>query len=345
MKFGLLSLGDCLPSPVDGARPSDRARHRNIVEAAVLGEALGYHMFCVGEHHLCDYILSSPTVVLAAIAERTDRIRLGTGTTLLATLDPLRVAEDYSTLDVISDGRVEVVAGRGVVPRTYADLGYAFDDSRSLFEAHLQVLLDVWSGENVDLTHHRPSLVDVTLKPKPVQSPHPPVWIGGGFSEASVNLAARLGLGLMLPTILAPPTAFRDFVTLYRDRFQDTGHGTPRIGVVSHVHVALAGGDARRRFKPHQSAYFAWLTNELLPWASQGVDQALKLPPEYDFESAIDTGPAVCGSPSEVVDRIAEFNDALGIDLYLAMMDQGSPPAGQLHDSMQVFAEEVVPKF
>jgi alkanesulfonate monooxygenase SsuD/methylene tetrahydromethanopterin reductase-like flavin-dependent oxidoreductase (luciferase family) len=302
-------------------------------------------MFCAGEHHLCDYILSSPTVVLAAIAERTERIRLGTGVTLLATLDPVRVAEDYGTLDVVSNGRVELVAGRGVLPRTYSDLGYEFESSRGLFEAHLEVLLEAWSNENADLTGHRASLRDVSVKPKPVQTPHPPVWIGGGSSEISVLLAARLGLGLMLPSVLAPPTAFRDLVALYRDRFQDCGHGAPRVGVVSHVHVAVNGADARRRFAPHQTAYFAWLTRELIPWANQGVARGVALPTDYDFAAAVATGPVVCGSPNEVVDRIGEFHDVLEIDVYLAMMDQASPPAGQLRDSMQLFAEEVIPRF
>ena len=343
MKFGLLSLGDCLPSPLDGVRPSDHERHRGIVEAAVFAEALGFHMFSVGEHHLCDYILSSPTVVLAAIAERTDRIRLGTGTTLLASLDPLRVAEDYGTLDAISGGRVEVVAGRGVLPRTYADLGFEFENSRSLFEAHLRVLLDAWGSESANLVEHRPSLDKVAVKPRPVQIPHPPVWIGGGFSEASVLLAARLGLGLMLPTILAPPFAFRELAATYRAHFQDTGLGGPRLGVVSHVHVAMHGSDARKRFAPHQCAYFEWFAHELIPWASKGFGQSFAMPASYDFQAAVDTGPVVCGSPGEVVDRIGAFNEALGIDVYLTMMDQGSPPVGQLRESMQLFAEEVAP--
>jgi alkanesulfonate monooxygenase SsuD/methylene tetrahydromethanopterin reductase-like flavin-dependent oxidoreductase (luciferase family) len=298
-------------------------------------------MFSVGEHHLCDYILSSPTVVLAAVAERTESIRLGTGTTLLATLDPLRVAEDYGTLDAISGGRVELVAGRGVVPRTYADLGFDFEDSRSLFEAHLGVLLEAWGSEAADLVEHRPSLRAVTVKPRPVQSPHPPVWIGGGFSKASVLLAARLGLGLMLPTILAPPFAFRELVAVYRDGFQDTGLGGPRVGVVSHVHVAMDGDNARSRFAPHQRAYFEWLGGELLPWANKGFANGPALPDSYDFDAAVDAGPVVCGSPSEVLDRIGSFHEALGIDVYLTMMDQGSPPVGQLHESMQLFAEEV----
>src|SRR5262245_65855150 len=123
MREGLLVLGGHLPNPHTGEKTTSAQRHRQIVEIAVRAEALGFDSVWLGEHHNCDYILSSPPVVLAAIAERTRRLRLGTGVTLLGTLDPLRAAEDYATVDVLSGGRVEVVAGRGILRRTYTDFG------------------------------------------------------------------------------------------------------------------------------------------------------------------------------------------------------------------------------
>ncbi|MDH3640493.1 MAG: LLM class flavin-dependent oxidoreductase [Gammaproteobacteria bacterium] len=343
MKFGLLSLGDCLPSPIDGIRPTDHERHRNIIEQGVRAEQLGYHIFCVGEHHLCDYILSAPPVLLAAVAERTRQIRLGTGTTLVPTLDPVRMAEDYGTLDAISNGRVEVMAGRGVVPRTYRDFGYEFAASKDLYERHIETLIEAWSADTADLTAHRPSLAGVSVKPRPVQSPHPPVWVGGGFSESSVHLAARLGLGLMLPSIVVPPTMFKDLVALYRDEFCDRGRGGPKIGALSHTHVAAKSQEARSRFEPHQRAYLEWVTKELIPWGTEG-EAAVGGPfADYDFNAAASTGPVLCGSPAEVIERLGAFDEVLGIDLHLVMMDQGSPPLDQLEQSMQLFAEEVAP--
>jgi alkanesulfonate monooxygenase SsuD/methylene tetrahydromethanopterin reductase-like flavin-dependent oxidoreductase (luciferase family) len=326
-----------------GEKLSASARHRQIIDYGVLGEQLGYEMVAVGEHHLCDYIVASPPVLLAAIAERTTRIRLGTGTTLLPTLDPIRVAEDYATLDVVSDGRVEVVVGRGVVARTYPDLGFEYGDSRGLYEQHLGVLLDAWGGEGVDLSGFRPTLNGVTVQPRPAQHPHPPVWIGGGFSPESVDLAAEQGLGLMLPTVLAPPVAFAPLVARYRERFLDRGRGDARVGVVSHVHVDLDAARAVQRFAPHQKAYFDWVSGPLMSWGMAPVGLT---PPDmgpYDFDAAFTVGPVVCGNPAHVIDRISAFDAALDIDLYLVMMDHGNQPWTQVEDAMQLFAEEVAP--
>ena len=145
MKQGLLTLGDWLPDPHTGERISQAQRHRQFVELAVRGESLGFDSVWLGEHHLCDYILSAPPVVLAAIAERTTTLRLGTAVTLLGTLDPVRAAEDYATLDALSRGRVEVVAGRGVLSRTYRDFGFDPHASREQYREHVELLLRLWT--------------------------------------------------------------------------------------------------------------------------------------------------------------------------------------------------------
>jgi alkanesulfonate monooxygenase SsuD/methylene tetrahydromethanopterin reductase-like flavin-dependent oxidoreductase (luciferase family) len=351
MREGLLILGDHLPNPHTGAKTTPAQRHRQIVELGVRAEALGFDSVWLGEHHLCDYVLASPPVVLAAIAERTSRLRLGTGVTLLGSLDPVRAAEDYATLDGLSAGRVEVVAGRGVLQRTYADFGYDPKQSRALFEENVALLLAAWSQAPAHFeATHRPSLRGVTVQPRPVQTPHPPLWIGGGSSFASVDLAARLGLPLMLPSVLAPPNAFVPYVARYRERFVPNGAGRERaaVGACSHVHVAQDSQTARERWRPYHTQYIRWVTSVLIPWGGVniaiGEERAAGPPPTPPDFDAMCAGPSICGSASEVADRIGAARELLGLDVHIAMFDHGGIPDAELADAMERFAAEVLPE-
>ncbi|HEY8120025.1 MAG TPA: LLM class flavin-dependent oxidoreductase [Myxococcota bacterium] len=350
MREGLLILGDHLPNPHTGVKTTPAARHRQIVELGVRAEALGFDSVWLGEHHLCDYILSSPPVVLAAIGERTTRLRLGTGVTLLGSLDPVRAAEDYATVDALSSGRVEVVAGRGVLQRTYADFGHDPKHSRELFEENVAVLLAAWSEAPTQFeATHRPSLRGVTVHPRPTQTPHPPLWIGGGSSFASVDLAARLGLPLMLPSVLAPPAAFAPYVARYRERFVANGVGRERavVGACSHVHVAVDSQRARERWRPYHTQYLHWVSGVLIPWGVPnlgfGEERAAGPPPPAPNFDAMCAGPSICGSASEVTDRIAAMRESLGLDVHLAMFDHGGIPEAELADALERFARDVMP--
>jgi alkanesulfonate monooxygenase SsuD/methylene tetrahydromethanopterin reductase-like flavin-dependent oxidoreductase (luciferase family) len=351
MREGLLILGDHLPDPHTGRKTTGAQRHRQIVELAVRGEALGFDSVWLGEHHLCDYILSSPPVVLAAIAERTTRLRLGTGVTLLGSLDPVRAAEDYATVDGLSGGRVEVVAGRGVLRRTYSDFGYDPDRSRELYEENVACLLAAWSEAPAHFdAKHRPPLRGVTVHPRPVQRPHPPLWIGGGSSFASVDLAARLGLPLMLPSVLAAPSAFAPYVARYRERFVAGGVGRERpvVGACSHVHVAPDSHAARERWRPYHMQYIRWVTSELIPWGGANLslteERAAGPPPPGPDYAALLRGPSLCGSPAEVADRIGAMRDQLGLDLHIAMFDHGGIPDALLAEATELFAAKVIPE-
>src|SRR6478672_30884 len=179
MDVGLLTLGELLTDPVTGARRTHAERHRSIVEQAVLGEQAGFTSFHVGEHHFCDYIVSSPPVILAAIAERTTTLRLSTGVTLGVNLDPVRVAEDYATVDVLSGGRMEPCIGRGTFfPHTFAGFGQDPRQAKDVYAEHLELLLALWEREDVDWHgEFRAPLHGMTTYPRPVQQPRPPVWL------------------------------------------------------------------------------------------------------------------------------------------------------------------------
>ncbi len=348
MKVGVITLGDNRRDPVTGRLRTAVEHHREILELAERAEALGYDSYHVGEHHGCDYITSTPAVVLGAAAARTERIRLSTATALLPVLDPVRLAEDYATVDVLSDGRAEVIVSRGILARTYPDLGYDHARSREIFRENIELVLRLWCEEEVDWqAEFRAPLKGYTAQPRPVQQPAPPLWIGGGFSADSVLLAAELGLPLMLPSVIVPPSGFAPLVDTYRERFQDRGFGGPQVGALSHTHCAKDLDTARRRWAPRYTDYVDWVGQTLLPWGFAPIlpegASAPKIPP-VDFETAITTGPAVAGSPQQVLDRIAGFAEALDLDRYLLHMDCGALPQEVLFESLELVAEEVLPK-
>jgi len=341
MQIGLLSLGDCLPDPASGAEPTPAERTRSIVDSAVAAEALGFDSVWIGEHHFCEYVVSAPPVVLAAIAARTTRIRLGTGVTLLANLDPVRVAEDYATLDGISNGRVELVAGRGILADTYTAFGQDPGDSRERFRENLELLRRLWSEKEVRWSgRFRAPLDGVRVEPRTVQQPHPPLWVGGGSSFASVDLAAELGLPLMLPSVLAAPLQFLPMVERYRERFAKAGHdrGAARVGACNHVHVRRNSQEARERWLPHYQSYLAFVERIWVTREPVHPKRRIDLGGERLLESV-----AICGSPAEVADRIAATCEALGLDVHLSMFDLGGLPEDELQRTLELFAAEVLP--
>jgi alkanesulfonate monooxygenase SsuD/methylene tetrahydromethanopterin reductase-like flavin-dependent oxidoreductase (luciferase family) len=345
MRHGILTLGDHLPDPHTGRRVGVAARHRQIVELAVRAEELGFDTFLVGEHHFCDYVVSAPAVVLAAVAERTTRLRVGTGVSLLANHDPVRVAEDFATLDVLSGGRVELVVGRGLFRRTYVDFGQDPDASRALFDEHLALLNRLWGDCAVTWSgEHRAPLDGVVLQPRPCQ-PHAPIWIAGGTSFASVDTAAAGGHGLLLPTLVPPPDTFRPLASRYRERVAAAGHDRRQalLGACSHVHVARTSQLARARWRPYHHGYFDWLMQTLMPWGGMNVGRGRSAftTPDYD---ALLAGPSICGSPAEVADRIAGLAELLGLDAHVAMLDHGGLPEHLVDESMELLATEALPQ-
>ena len=344
MKFGVITLGDNRPDPLTGRLRTAAEHHRGILELAERSEALGFDSFHVGEHHGCDYITSTPSVVLGAVAARTERITLSTATALLPVHDAVRFAEDYATVDVLSNGRAEVIVSRGILPRTYADLGFEYARSRELFKEKIELVLRLWREEDVTWEgEFRDPVRGYTVQPRPVQQPNPPLWVGGGFSEESVLLAAELGLPLMLPSVIFPPTHFVPLVDQYRAGFQDRGFGGPLVGALSHTHCAKDLDTVRERYAPRHVEYMNWVGQELLPWAlPPGVE--VPVVPPVDFEASVTTGPGVAGSPQQVLDRLSEFKEVVGLDRQLFHVDTGALPQDAVFESLELLATEVLPK-
>ncbi len=347
MKYGILTLGDNLPDPDSGKTLTVEQRYRQLVDLAVRAEALGFDGFYIGEHHFCDYVVSSPAVLLAFLARQTSRLRLGTGVSLLGNHDPVRIAEDYGTLDLLSGGRVDLVVGRGLLRRTYVDFGQDPDESREIFDEKLDLLTQLWSDGVVSWSgRYRSPLDTVRLEPKPLQRPYPPVFIAGGTSFGSVDAAAARGCGLILPTLVPPPETFRPLAARYRDAVAASGRdpATMRLGATSHVHVARTSQEARERWRPYHMNYFSWLMQTLMPWGGgMNVGRGRSDFTTPTFEDLI-TGPSICGSPAEVADRLGAISGMLGLDLHLVMVDHGGMPAAVVEDSLTLLATEVLPQ-
>ena len=344
MHFGLMSLGDHMPDPHTGGVMTGTQRHRMLVEAGVIADQCGFTSFNVGEHHGVACITSSPPVILSAIAERTDRIQLGTAVALLANLDPLRLAEDYATLDALSGGRVDLVVGRGsFFVSTYTLFGQDITDSHALFEENLELLLELWRGEPVHwVGKFRPPINGEALKPAPVQSPHAPVWVGGGSSTETAVLAGRLGLKLMLPSAFGAPAGFRRVVDEYLGSFEPRAPGQgPRIGGCWHLNVAPTSQQARAKWEPRYRAYQGWM-QELLKSSNPELPDYLLKP--FDFEWLTEVGPAIVGSPEEVVDRLSSLADLLDLDTHLLKMDLGGMPEMEYLAMIELFGSDVLPQ-
>lgn len=333
MEIGILSLGDHLPDPATGVPVSQGERIRAIVESGVYAEDLGFDVYAVGEHHFNDYIVSSPFPVLAAVASRTSRIRLTTAVTLLPMHDPVRVAEDFATVDTISDGRAEIVLGRGISADGYAEFGVEPTRARDLLVEKLDLLRRLWSEESVTWSgSSRPDLDGITLKPAVVQA-SPQVWMGTGMSEDSIRWTAEMGLPLFLPSIFKRAEEWTDLVAMYREIMAAEGRSDQAfVGVCSHVHVAPTSQQAREEWRPHVEQYADWANR------MRGVDASI------DFDRLI-AGPALCGSPAEIVDRIAAVEEALRPDRHLSVFDIGGLPEKKVRKTMELFASDVMPKF
>jgi alkanesulfonate monooxygenase SsuD/methylene tetrahydromethanopterin reductase-like flavin-dependent oxidoreductase (luciferase family) len=346
LDVGLLSLGDLITDPSTGSRRTPAERHRNLVEQAVLAEEVGMTRVHLGEHHLCEYILSSPAVVLGAIAERTTTLRLSTGVALGANNSPIRLAEDYATLDVLSGGRVEPCFGRGTFfPHVFRSFGHDPAAASAVFAEHIELIVGLMEHESMTWSGlHHPPLEAVTMHPRPVQTPRPPIWLGAGASVRSVELAGRLGLWLMLPTVFGTVDMFRPAVDTYRAAWDAAGHdpAAARIGCCTHLWVAATTEAARRQWEPRYRAYIEWV-NDLQAWSAGKPPGTVGGLGGFDFDR-LTAETAICGSPAEVVDRMGTIASALDLDTQIVMLDMGGVPDDELFAAIELLGAAVLPQ-
>ncbi len=334
-EIGLMSLGDLLPDPATGERMTEAERHRSLVDQAVTAEACGFTSVHLGEHHFSDYMLSAPPVVLSAIGERTEHLRLSTAVTLAGNLDPVRVAEDYATVDVLSGGRAELVLGRGnLFTHTYAGFGHALDTARERYDESVALLVRLLAEEDVSWEgRFRAPLAGHTTRPRPEGDL--PVWIGAGSRE-SAELAADLGCWLMLPSVFGRAELFAPIVEIYRARWEHNGRdwADARVGACSHTHVGPTNEAALATWEPYYRNYWSFVG---------GLLEGSGAWPAFDYDTLL-AGPAICGGAAEVVDRIGHWQELLGLDRHLFMFDLGGIGTDATIEVIERFGKDVMPQ-
>ncbi|MDX6470903.1 MAG: hypothetical protein QOF75_2706 [Gaiellaceae bacterium] len=308
-------------------------RLRDLMEEIELADRLGLDVFGVGEHHRPDFAVSAPAVVLAAAAMRTERIALTSAVTVLSSDDPVRVFEEFATVDLLSGGRAEIMAGRGSFVESFPLFGYDLDDYDELFAEKLELLLKLRESERVTWSgRHRAAIDDLGVYPRPQREL--PVWLAVGGNPESAVRAGALGLPMALAIIGGRPESFKPFADLHRDAAEQAGHGQLPLSINSHAYVAETSERAAEEFYPG----YADMMNAI------GRERGWSPIQRQDFD-ALRTrrGALVVGGPEEVVEKILFQHEVFGHQRFLAQMSVGTLPHDKVLRSIELFATEVAP--
>jgi alkanesulfonate monooxygenase SsuD/methylene tetrahydromethanopterin reductase-like flavin-dependent oxidoreductase (luciferase family) len=332
MKFAVFSLVANLPHPHTGETFTTKEKFQNVIAQARLAERLGYEAYGVGERHGAPFLSSSPPVILTAIAQRTERIRLLTTVTVLSVLDPVRVAEDYATLDHLSDGRLEIIIGKGNDPRHYPLFGISEEEQWDSMAERYALLRRLWDEENVTWQgKYRPPLEKVTTQPRPLQQPIS-VWHGSASSTLSTELAARYGEPIFSANAFHPQAKYKALIDHYRERLGHYGHDPSKAVVGSgagSLYLANTTEEAVKRFRPYYDAFMNTA-------AAQHNS-----PPFKDLEDNVENGPVLVGSSEKVIEKILDYHRAYGHQVLSIGVDGLSEAEQQ--EQLERFALEVAP--
>ncbi len=308
---------------------------RNVIAEAELADRLGLSYFGIGEHHRADFAASATSTILAAIAARTKNIRIGSSVTVLSSDDPVRVFEQYSTIDAISNGRAEITLGRGSFVEAFPLFGFDLADYEVLFDEKLDLFARLLAEEPVTWQgSKRAPLYDQQVFP-PTASGHLPTWIAVGGSPESVIRAAQYGMPMKLAIIGGALARFRPFVDLYHETLASVGHPSQPVGAHSPGYIAKTDEAARDEFWPYFRDYFGELSRER-NWGQE--------PTPERFDAEIRGGALFVGSPDTVAKKIAQDANSLGLQRFDLKYANGGMPHEMLLSSIELFATEVAPR-
>jgi probable LLM family oxidoreductase len=337
MEIGISTFVETTPDVETGKTISHAERIREVVEEIILADRVGLDVFGVGEHHRQDFAASSPAVILAAAAPQTKRIRLTSAVTVLSSADPVRVFQEFSTLDGISNGRAEIIAGRGSFIESFPLFGYDLNDYDTLFEEKLDLLLKIRASEKVTWSgKHRPGINNLGVYPRPVQQPLP-VWIGSGGNSESVIRAGLLGLPLVLAIIGGRPVQFAPLVQLYKKAAAHAGHDVSRLPIASHSHGFIAEDNeaAANKFFPSTQRVMNIIGRER-GWGH--YDRAA-----YDAARSPE-GALYVGDPDTVANKIIDLHRNVGMTRFMLHVPLGTMPHDEVMRAIELLGTEVAPK-
>ena len=336
MELGLYTFAEVGRDPVTGDVIAPAQRFRDLLEEVELADQVGLDVYGVGEHHRPDYAASAPAVVLAAAAARTKRIRLTSAVTVLSSDDPVRVFQDFSTLDLLSNGRAEIMAGRGSFIESFPLFGQDLDDYDELFAEKLALLLQLRDRERISWSgKHRAPIEHRGVYPRPLQQPLP-VWIAVGGTPQSVVRAATLGLPMALAIIGGTPERFAPLVDLYRESARRAGHdpATLRVSINSHAFIADSSQRAADDLFPSYAEVMTRIGRERgWPPTTREQFEALRSP----------RGALAIGSPQEVIDKILRQHELFHHDRFLAQLTVGPIAHTKVMHAIELFGTRVAP--
>ena len=338
MEIGLYSFAENTPDPLNGGHlQSPAERLRDLLEEIALADEVGLDFYGLGEHHRPDFVASAPVTILAAAAERTKRIRLTTAVTVLSSDDPIRVWQQFATLDLLSGGRAEIMAGRGSFIESFPLFGYELDDYDDLFEEKLQELIEIRKGGKVAWpgSAHTKPIPGMEIYPKPIQNPLP-LWIAVGGTPNSVARAAYFALPLMIAIIGGRPQQFAPLVQLYRETATKVGHDASAlpVGISSHGFIADTSQDALDIAFPAHQAEMSRIGKER-GWPPTTREQ---------FEAgASPQGAYFMGSPQQVIDKILMQHEWFGHRRFGLQLSVGTLPHAKVMKAIELFGTIVKP--
>jgi probable LLM family oxidoreductase len=338
VQIGIDSFAAAIADPVTGIAPRPADRIHELIEEIVHADAVGLDDFGIGEHHRAEFMDSAPAIILAAAASLTKRIRLTSAVTVLSAADPVRVFQEFATLDLLSQGRAEIVAGRGSFVESYPLFGLRLEDYDSLFAEKLDLLLTIRANTHVHWTgKHRAPLTGQAVFPRPLQEVLP-IWVGVGGTPASFARAGTLGLPLMVAIIGGEHRRFRPLIDLYRNTYLRAGHPESgmRVGIHSIGFVADTTEQAAEIFYPGYAHTFTEIGKER-GWAptTRAQFDALRGP----------TGALVIGDPEVVATKLLRINEELGgIARFSFQMGVSTLPHAQMLRAIELLGTEVSPR-
>ncbi len=337
MQIGIDSFGAVISDPATGLSLSPVQRMQNLLEEIELADQVGLDVFGIGEHHRAEFLDSAPAVILSAAASRTKNIRLSSAITVLSAADPVRVFQEFATLDLISHGRAEIVAGRGSFVDSFPLFGFRLEDYDELFSEKLDLLLKIredthvrWSGK------YRAPLTGQAVYPRPLQNPLP-IWVGVGGTPASFVRAGEFGLPLAVAIIGGEPKRFRPLIDLYRETGRRAGHGPEKLMVGLHA-IGFLGDTTRQAaddFYPGYAYTFTEIGKERgWPPTTRAQFDAVRGP----------TGALIIGDPERVAEKILYVNEALGgLSRITFQMGVSVLPHQKMLRSIELLGTRVVP--
>jgi len=336
MQLGISSFGEVAPAHLPGQDHAAARRVQEILEMGRLADEVGLDVLALGEHHRPDYVISAPEVMLAAVAAQTKNIRLSSAVTVLSSVDPVRTFQNFATVDLISGGRAEILAGRGSFIESFPLFGQDLKDYDALFIEKLKLLLEINKNEVVSWKgKHRPDINAKGVYPRPLQ-PQLPIWIGVGGTPASVVRAGQLGLPLTIAILGGAPAQYVAFTDLYRQAYREAGHdeANQQIAINCHFHLAEDSQQASDEFFPPYSAIMNRIGRER-GWSPMSRQQ-------FEYLRG-PQGPLFVGSPQEIIDKLLYLNGLFQNTRYLAQLVLGDIAPEKVLRSIELFGKVVAP--